>query len=132
MLRSIGAIAAGVVVWAVLWLTGSAIITASLTDGIVEGAPITDAGLLSILLGLSVLISLIAGWTTSILAPRAVFVHTFILAILQLAQGVFVQAQYWNLMPLGYHVTFLGLLVPMILLGGRIRAPSTAPAPQLA
>ncbi len=132
MVRSIVAIAAGVIIWAVLWLTGTAIITSAVPEAVGADQSIRDAGVLSVILGLSILISLTAGWLTAALAPRAIFAHTLVLAVLQLAQGVFVQAQYWDLMPLGYHVTFLALLAPMILLGGRIRAPRSAPTPQLA
>jgi hypothetical protein len=32
--------------------------------------------------------------------------------VLQLGLGIFFQAQYWQLMPLWYHLPFLALLLP--------------------
>jgi O-antigen/teichoic acid export membrane protein len=42
------------------------------------------------------------------------------LAAIQLAIGVAVQASFWDKMPVWYHLSFLALLAPGILLGARL------------
>ena len=44
-----------------------------------------------------------------------------VLAVLLVATGVGVQASVWTLMPVWYHLAFLGLLVPGCLLGARLK-----------
>ena len=43
------------------------------------------------------------------------------LGILLFAFGLLVQVVAWNYMPLWYHVVFLALLIPMTMLGGRLK-----------
>jgi hypothetical protein len=43
------------------------------------------------------------------------------LGLILLGVGMFVQAQYWYLMPLWYHLAFLLLLVPACMIGSRLR-----------
>jgi multisubunit Na+/H+ antiporter MnhG subunit len=45
-----------------------------------------------------------------------------VLGVLLLAFGVFIQIQFWNQIPLWYHLIFLALLVPMTWLGAKMRA----------
>ena len=44
---------------------------------------------------------------------------------LLLATGIAVQAGVWSLMPAWYHLTFLVLLAPMVLTGGKLAASRT-------
>jgi hypothetical protein len=46
----------------------------------------------------------------------------FALGIVQLVIGIFVQTMYWHVIPTWYHLTFLALLIPGILLGARMRS----------
>jgi len=48
-----------------------------------------------------------------------------VLAVLLLATGVGVQASVWILMPVWYHLGFLGLLVPGCLLRARLKGTGT-------
>ena len=50
-------------------------------------------------------------------AMRAVW----ILAFVQLAIGIAVEASYWELMPVWYHLLFLALLIPATVYGGRLK-----------
>lgn len=127
MLRSILAVLAGFLTWTVLWLTSNAAIAAALPDAFRADGSTDSAGILLVILLLSVVFSLIAGYVAAIVARRAIMKHALALGLLQLAVGLFVQIQYWNLMPLWYHLSFLALLLPGILVGARLRlarAPS--------
>ena len=43
------------------------------------------------------------------------------LGILLFLFGAMVQAMAWNYIPIWYHVIFLALLIPMSILGGRLK-----------
>ncbi len=45
--------------------------------------------------------------------------------LLNQTPGMSVQAAVWNLMPVWYHLVFLGLLVPGCLLGARLKGIPT-------
>ena len=50
-------------------------------------------------------------------------------AVLLLITGIFVQMSIWALMPAWYHLTFLALLIPVTLVGGKFGgSPGTATA----
>ena len=122
MLRSVLSVAAGTIIWTVLWLSTNAALAAALPEGIFREDGTTDsAGVLLVILAASVLFSVVAGYATATLARSAEIKHALALGVLQLAIGVFVQLQYWDVMPLWYHVSFLGLLLPGNVFGGRLR-----------
>ena len=115
--RRIGAVAAGVVLWGVLWNGGNAWLGA--TGQITTGEPITSVALLVGLIVYSAALSALAGYVTASLqgAPDAMTaVKT--LAGVNLTIGVLVEVMYWGLMPVWYHVIFLALIVPMTFVGG--------------
>ena len=64
----------------------------------------------------------LVGYLAATIARRREIAHALALGILQLTIGIAVQLQYWEVMPLWYHLLFLGLIVPTCVLGGRIRA----------
>ncbi len=59
---------------------------------------------------------------TARVARRAELRHALALGVVQLIIGILVQVQYWQVMPLWYHLSFLSLLLPGTVLGGRWRA----------
>jgi hypothetical protein len=123
--RTIGAVVAGVVLWGVLWNGGNAVLGSS---GVVTvGEPITGAGVLLGLIGYSAVLSVVAGWVAAAIrgGPDAM-VAVKGLAAVNLVIGIAVEVMYWSLMPAWYHVIFLVLVVPMTLVGGRMRAGSAA------
>lgn len=127
-MRTFLSILAGFSAWTILWCTSN-FAAASLSprsfgaDGSVHHAPMLAAFLI-----LSLGFSLVAGFVTARLAEDRAWRAASILAAIQLAVGGFVQAQYWELMPLWYHLPFLAMLVPGILAGARFGARSSAPA----
>ncbi len=77
---------------------------------------------LSILLGVSVVLSLAAGYICATIAPRKLALHVLILGVIQFAIGIAVQTAVWDRMPLWYHLIFLALVVPGHLAEGALRA----------
>ena len=121
MLRSIGSVVAGFCLWTVLWLASNAGLTAGLPGTFREDGSVESGGVLMVILALSVVFSIAAGYATAGLARTAPMKHVLALGLLQLVVGIFVQSQYWTVMPLWYHLAFLALLIPGIFVGGSIR-----------
>jgi hypothetical protein len=121
-MKQIFAVAAGFILWSVLWLALNQLL---LVLGIMSptGAqPLTNATPLLMLLVGSVLISLLSGYVTGRISGSAWTLPAAALGLLLLATGVFVQLKLWYSIPLWYHLTFLVLLMPMTVLGARLRA----------
>lgn len=120
MLRSIAAVVAGFVLWTLLWLISNQALMVVASEHFGPEGATDHPGVLSIVLALSVVFSVLAGWLSATIAQRPA--AALAVGLLLLAVGIFVQSQYWQLMPLWYHLIFLALLLPAALLGGRIRA----------
>jgi hypothetical protein len=119
--RTIGAVVAGVVLWGVLWNGfGFGLVAAGLIE---MGEPITSVAVLLGMIAFSALLSIVAGWVTAAIkgAPGAM-TAVKVLAVVDLLIGIAVEIGSWNLMPAWYHVVFLALVVPMTLVGGRLKA----------
>lgn len=128
MMRTVLAVVAGFVVWTAVWFAANAALGAA---GVLppQGEAVRELSALLPLLAASVVASLSAAFVASSLAREASLAPALWLGGVLLAVGVFVQAQYWELMPTWYHVTFLLLLLPMSLAGGRLclaRQPDAA------
>jgi hypothetical protein len=80
-----------------------------------------SAGVLALILVMSVVISMISGLVLAVTASNDVMKPAWVLALILLAVGIGVQAGSWNLMPVWYHLTFLALLVPGTLIGAKLR-----------
>lgn len=119
-----GRIAAGVVtgavVWAVLWIGGTAASASMLPEIVRPDEPLTHTGVLFGYIVYSVMLSVLAGFLAARVAGEAAGGAVGVLAALQLALGIFFEASYWDLMPVWYHLVFLALIVPATLLGGRL------------
>lgn len=120
-MRSILSVVAGNVAWTVLWLSLSAVLAGMYPREFDGKTRIESVGLLLFLLIYSVVISVLAGYVTALVARRKEIQHAAALGVLQLALGVFFQSQAWNLLPVWYHLSFLVLLIPGNLFGGQIR-----------
>lgn len=118
MLKAIIAVIAGYAVWTVIWLGGNAVLFTDAAEVVAAGQPYTAAGPLLGAVVLSVVCSLAAGYVCAFLARGR---PLMILAVLLLLTGIGVQAGVWSLMPLWYHLVFLGLVVPVTMAGGRLR-----------
>lgn len=119
--RTIGAVVLGVVLWGVLWNGGNAGLGAA---GVITiGEPITGVGILLGLIAYSAVLSVVAGYVAAAVkgGPDAM-TAVKILAGVNLAIGILVEVMYWDLMPAWYHIVFLGLVVPMTMVGGAMKA----------
>jgi hypothetical protein len=120
MTRAILGVIAGYAVWTVIWLGGNSAFFGAAAEEVRGGRPFTAAGPLVALVGLSVVCSLAAGLATAAIAKERRRPAVLVMAALLLITGIAVQAGVWALMPLWYHLTFLALLVPVAVLGGRL------------
>jgi hypothetical protein len=126
MIRAILGVLAGYVVWTAIWLLGNALLFAEELKQVAAGIPLTDTTVLAKILGLSAVCSLAAGVMTAAIVKReSKTAMVLVMAALLLGTGVAVQAGQWNLMPVWFHLTFLGLLVPVAYLGSRAVARSS-------
>lgn len=71
----------------------------------------------------SFLTSIIAGYLAALVAGEFKK-STMILGVILLAIGVAVEYMFWNIAPAWYHVLFVLFLLPMTILGGRLRRTS--------
>lgn len=120
--RKILAVIVGFVVWSVLWVGGNAVLLAEQSKAMAESKPVSDVGPLLIALALSVVCSLLSGLTTGAIAKGGK--AALVLSVLLLLVGIAVQGSAWSLMPAWYHASFLVLLVPVTLIGGRLASSS--------
>jgi|SRR5688572_9499047 len=132
MLRVILGIVAGFIAWSILWVGSDQLLAmlspawygahqAAFEKAIVNKTEFTpDSTIMIMTLVRSALISIMAGFLAAVIA-RGNRNAPLGLGILLLAFGLFVQVVVWNYMPLWYHVTSLALLIPMTLLGGRLK-----------
>ena len=112
----------GYPVWTALWFGGNLGLQQAFSEAyeaFVAGEPITEVGYLGGALVLSVVCSFLAGLLTAKLAQEGAKRAVLVMASLLLVTGIGVQISVWDLMPVWYHLTFLILLVPVCLVGGR-------------
>jgi hypothetical protein len=121
MTKTILAVIAGSAAWTMLWfgmnaiLRGASMLPSEATKRIEAATP-----LLVMLLG-SVVFSIAAGYVAAAVGGGDSYTPVLVLCALQLALGIFFQAQAWQLLPLWYHLPFLLLIVPATLFGGWLR-----------
>jgi hypothetical protein len=131
MVRIILGVVVGFIVWSVLWVGSDALFSAISTDwgktstefqkAVANKTPFTlSSTVLIALLIKSLIVSLISGFITALIA-RENTKSTFALGVLLLLFGIYVQVGHWNYMPLWYHIPFLIFLIPMTVLGGRLK-----------
>jgi len=116
--RAVLSVLAGFATWTVLWLTQNAILGSVFSEHFDEAGFTTASHVLAIVLILSVVDSIVAGWVTGVVAKEKEVARTVALGIVQLAVGLGVQTSVWEQMPLWYHLSFLALLLPGNVVGG--------------
>lgn len=123
-MKQVFAVATGFILWSVLWLGLNQLLLVLGVMPATTSQPLSDPKPLVLLLIGSVLISLLSGYVTSRISGVEWALPAGALGVLLLATGVFVQLKLWYLIPLWYHLLFLLLLMPMTILGARMRARS--------
>lgn len=119
--RSLSAVAAGFVVWSLLWIGGTMAVSRIVPDYFNSEVLSESPGVLLLLLGLSVLASVLAGHVTAAIAGFEEIKHATSLSAALMVVGIYVQTASWSGLPVWYHVSFAAFLVPGALLGARIR-----------
>lgn len=117
MVRSIGSVVAGFVLWSVLWLGTNSLITVITPSSFKDDGSTDSVLILGIILALSVVFSLLSGYITAWIKRSPSNIPVWILGIILLAVGLVVQIQFWSLFPLWYSICFLLFLIPATLLG---------------
>lgn len=131
MLRIISGMIVGFIVWTLLWVGSDAFFMAISTsyrdymEGFQKALETKEpfelsSGILLLTLFKSFICSVISGLIAALIA-RENNKSTLFLGVLLLAFGIFIQSVYWNYIPLWYHISFLLLLIPMTILGGKLR-----------
>lgn len=133
----LGAIA-GFIFWSVVWLGSERILSAVWPDwygahqtafeAAVEngGAFTADTTILLMNIVRGSIISVLSGALAAAIA-RENKLSPVILGILLVAFGLFIVSMSWSLIPLWYHVIFTTLLIPMTILGGRLKQSNSIP-----
>ena len=119
-IRVVIAIAAGILVWFVVATVGNFAIR-WLLPGYTEVEKTMDFSLAMLLacLVLGAGSSIAAGVVCAAIAPGARSV-TYVFALLLLALFIPVHVSLWDKFPIWYHILFLGLLVPWVILGAKL------------
>jgi hypothetical protein len=109
-----------------LWLAANGILTAVMPGQFNEDGSTGSVGVLLLILASSVVCSVASGYLTAVISKTSAMRHATILGIVLLAVGIMVQLQWWDKLPLWYHLSFMVLLLPATVYGARLRA--TRPA----
>jgi hypothetical protein len=138
MVRIILGVIVGFIVWSIVWV-GSDQVLQTMSPGwfgaYSQGAEksmlngtefVPDATIALISLLRSFLTSILAGLVAAMVAGERRR-STMVLGVLLLVVGLAVEIFTWRLAPAWYHILFLLFLVPMTILGGRLK-PSAANA----
>ena len=129
MARTLLAVLAGYAAWTAIWLGGNAMLFAPMSTVVASGERFDALGPLLGILSLSVVCSVAAGLTAASIARERASAAVLVTATLLLVTGIGVQIGMWYLMPMWYHLAFLGLIVPVCTAGGRLaRRPSGNPS----
>ena len=132
MVRIVVGVIAGFFAWAIAWFGGEKILSAILPEAfgahqrafqaaIENGGQFTaDTTLLLMHIALGSIVSLMSGFLAALIAGenrRAPLVLGFLLV----AFGLLKVVLSWPYVPIWYHVIFTALLIPMTIMGGRLK-----------
>ena len=132
MLRIILGVVAGFIAWSILWVGSDQILISfspswygnhqyGLEAAMQNRTAFTpDTAILLMHLGRAAIISVMAGFIAAVVAGEN-RKTPIALGVLLLIFGAAVQAYAWSYIPIWYHIIFLGLLIPMSILGGRLK-----------
>jgi hypothetical protein len=132
MLRIILGVVAGFIAWSILWVGSDQVLISfspswygnhqyGFQAAMVNHTPFTpDTAILLMHLGRAAIITIMAGFIAAVVAGEN-RKTPIALGVLLLVFGAGVQAYAWSYIPIWYHVIFLGLLIPLSILGGKMK-----------
>lgn len=142
MVRVILGVIAGFVAWSIVWIGSDQLLINSMgwyaqhqmdfQRAVVNKTAFEPMTLVLVMnIVRSVITSIIGGYIAALVAGESGR-STFWLGLVLLLFGVMVEAVAWNYLPVWYHLVFLALLIPMTVIGGKLRRPSPSVAEQAA
>lgn len=132
MVRIVLGVIGGFIAWMMAWFGGEKLLSAVWPDGfgvhqrafeaaIINGGQFTaDMTMLVTHIVLGTLVSTLAGFLAALIAGETKRAP-LVLGSLLLAFGILKAVMSWPYVPIWYHVIFTALLLPMALVGGKIK-----------
>jgi len=132
MVRIILGVVVGFIVWSILWIGSDQVLMNLSKDwygvhqleferAVYNGTPfMADTTIVLTRLIISVIASLMSGFIAAFVA-RESSKAPLALGVLLLLVGIMFQVMVWNYMPVWFHVAFLLLLIPVTVIGGKLR-----------
>ena len=137
MVRIIIAVIVGFLAWSIMWVGSEQVLSSvfpawlgahqiEFERAVVNKEAYTvDSGILIFNLFRGIIISIITGFLTAVIAGEN-RISTLILGVLLLAFGLYIVSVTWTMIPVWYHVLFSLMLIPMTILGGKLRSSTAA------
>lgn len=136
MLKIVLGVIAGFVAWSIIWVGSDAVLSTAWADygehqtramlALVNSESFAaDNTIMAVRLVISIIATLMSGFLAAFIAGenrRA----PLALGVILLLVGIAVQFGAWNVMPVWFHVIFLLLLLPMSILGGKLKKTASA------
>lgn len=134
MVRIVLGVIAGFFAWVIAWVGSEKILSAiwpefgthqrAFQAAIENGGPFTaDTGVLLTHIVLGSIVSVMSGFLAALIAGKNQRAPVF-LGFLLLAVGVLKAIMSWPYVPIWYHLVFTALLLPMAILGGKLKNTS--------
>ena len=132
MLKIVLGVIAGFVAWSIIWVGSDQVLVMASSGwygahqdaaylALVNGEPFNaDNTIMLIRLAVSIIATLMSGFLAAFIAGENKLAP-LILGILLLLVGIAVQASAWNVMPVWFHAIFLVLLLPLSVMGGKLK-----------
>jgi len=117
MLRGILAVLSGPVVFGLVCVPSNWLVVKLFPSHFDDQWQTKQPALLLLLVSLTLVFAGASGYVGGWIAQENVKMTAAALCLLQLAIGIAVQRQYWDSLPLWYHLTFFLLLIAGIILG---------------
>jgi hypothetical protein len=133
MVKIILGIIAGFIAWSIIWVGSDQVLMMASPDWYGahqlgferamtnKDAFVPDSTILVMHIVRSIITSLMAGFLAVVISGEHLKT-TWGLGILLLLAGIAVEALAWNYLPIWYHLIFLVLLIPMTIVGGKLKS----------
>ncbi len=126
MIRSILAVLAGPVVYGIVMLPVNKLVMILAPGAFREDGTPDRVDVRILLLALSCVYAAAGGYVGAWIAQENLLAHAVAMCVLQLAIGIMVQRQFWDVLPVWYHYSFFVLLVIGTLVGFWLRTFGTS------
>jgi len=122
LVRSIVSVVVGFALWSALWFASQQGMLRAFPAVFGEGGETASVPILLLLLAISLIISLVTGYVVGLIGAERLIRVAIILGLILLAVGTYVQIQFWQYHPAWYHLAFLALLLPGVVVGAALKS----------